>query len=72
MANPMPTQVVGVLPPPLGITPNFVNPPDQTSDTIVLHTICLFFVTVCVFIRLYTRQFIGHVTGIEDCESLFL
>ena len=70
MANPQLTS--GAMPPPPGEHANFVNPRNQTGSTIALHTVCLTFVTFCVLMRIYTRQFISHQLGLDDCKAFFL
>lgn len=55
--------------PPPGTTSNFVDPPDLTPNVIACHTILLFFTTVCVFIRLYTRKIIQKRVGFDECKS---
>ena len=65
----MSTSGEGAVPPPPGQQANFVDPPDQQTPTIALHTVCLFFVTLCVVIRIYTRRFVHRHLGIDDCET---
>lgn len=66
-------KLVGVEPAPPGQVANFVNPPTLLNSNIALHTVMLFAVTLCVAIRLYTRRFITHQLGLEDCKkSLYL
>ena len=60
--------VHGVAPAPPGQVANFVNPPTKMGSNIVLRTVMLFFVTLCVGVRLYTRQFITHQLGLDDCK----
>lgn len=54
------------IPPPPGVKSNFANPQSQTAGTVALHAVCLFLVTCCVSIRLYTKKFIGHEIGLDD------
>jgi hypothetical protein len=61
------TKIIPVLPPPPGVQSNWVNPENQKDAMIATHTICLFFVTLCVCIRLYTRRFIAGKLGLDDC-----
>lgn len=60
--------MIGLAPAPPGQVANFVNPVTQTGSNIALHTVMLFFITLCVAIRLYTRQFITHQLGLDDCK----
>lgn len=63
----MATGWLGSIPPPIGIDPNFVDPPSQLHGNIALHTVCLTLVTASVAIRLYTRLFITKVPlGVDD------
>lgn len=62
------TKLVGVIPAPPGQVANFVNPATKTGSNIALHTVMLFFVTLCVGIRLYTRQYITRQLGLDDCK----
>ena len=62
-------ELVGVSPAPPGQVANFVNPETQTGSNIALYTVLLFFVTLCVTIRLYTRHFITHQLGLDDCKK---
>ncbi|KAM0806082.1 hypothetical protein BDR22DRAFT_786932, partial [Usnea florida] len=57
---------VGLAPAPPGQVANFVNPVTQTGSNIALHTVMLFFITLCVAIRLYTRHFITRQLGLDD------
>ena len=59
-------------PPPPGKQSNFVNPQTSMKGAIALHTVCLFFVTLCVPIRLYTRQFITRKLGLDDGKKFSL
>ena len=65
-----PNHPIGAIPPPRGVEANIVDPPTRTAGTIILHTMCLSFVTVTLVIRIYTRQFITHQLGWDDCRIL--
>ncbi|KAL8660868.1 MAG: hypothetical protein Q9202_006152, partial [Teloschistes flavicans] len=45
------------------------NPDTRTNATIFLQTVCLTLATATLFIRLYTRFFIAHVLGGDDCKT---
>ncbi|KAK0701922.1 hypothetical protein B0T26DRAFT_735252 [Lasiosphaeria miniovina] len=61
----------GILPPPPGVTPNFINPPSQLQSNIALHTVCLTLVTAAVWMRMYTRLFVTNAKlGIDDIFCL--
>jgi hypothetical protein len=62
-----PGMMVGAIPPPPGVTPNFVNPPNSFGNMVALHTVCLFLITLFLGLRLYTRQFITHSLKVDDC-----
>ena len=59
---------IGALPPPPGVNADFVDPPNQTGSTTALHANCLTLITFCVVIRIYTRHFINHKLGWDDCK----
>lgn len=57
----------GVIPPPPGVTPNFIDPPGQLGSNIALHAVCLTLVTIAVGMRLYTRLFVTRSgLGLDD------
>lgn len=58
------------LPPPPGVTPNFVNPESVTGQAHVVFVMCLVFSTLFVFLRMYTKLILLKSHGWEDCESL--
>ncbi|KAI0876578.1 hypothetical protein GGS24DRAFT_513468 [Hypoxylon argillaceum] len=71
----MASQWLGALPPPPGVTPDFVDPPTQRDGNIALHTVLLSLVTILVVLRLYTRVWVTKVPlGIEDylCVVFYL
>ncbi|APA06824.1 hypothetical protein sscle_02g015940 [Sclerotinia sclerotiorum 1980 UF-70] len=56
--------IEGALPPPTGVTPNFVNPPSIAKYNVICQIVCMPVTTVFVCIRLYTRCFIHRkITG---------
>ncbi|KAK3374313.1 hypothetical protein B0T24DRAFT_626160 [Lasiosphaeria ovina] len=57
-------------PPPPGVTPNFVDPPNQnhTAGAVVFLGIAL--VTICGLLRVYTRVFVTRTVKIEDYLGL--
>ncbi len=60
------------LPPPPGVTPNFVNPESRAGANIALHTTCLTLVTIFFAMRIYTRKFISRWIGWDDCRNSLL
>lgn len=63
------TDIVGTLPPPPGIVPNFVNPESRAYINTVMHSVCLTLVTLFLAIRIYTRKFICRWLGWDDCKT---
>ncbi|KAI1079137.1 hypothetical protein F5B20DRAFT_545089 [Whalleya microplaca] len=62
----------GVVPPPEGITPNFVDPVDQMEKNITIHSIFLTLSTLSVIMRIYTRLYVSRVKlGTDDYLCLF-
>ena len=60
------------IPPPLGLTSNFVNPPSKASWDIVTQAVCLTVATLLVAIRLFTKIHILKSSGWDDCKSYIL
>ncbi|KAH6706333.1 hypothetical protein BKA61DRAFT_558837 [Leptodontidium sp. MPI-SDFR-AT-0119] len=58
--------IVGTLPPPPGVTPNFVNPEYIGHQVVVVNGIFLFLATVVVVLRMYSRLYLISSAGIED------
>ncbi|KAI1875018.1 hypothetical protein JX265_003703 [Neoarthrinium moseri] len=59
----------GVVPPPEGVTPNLVNPPNQLEKNIAIHAVFLTLSTLSVVMRLYTRIHVSRVKlGADDCR----
>ena len=56
-------------PPPLGISPNFVDPPNNDATIVAISTMFLVLCTVVGLIRLYTKSLIIRRFDIEDCKS---
>ncbi len=53
------------MPPPPGVTPNFVNPSNLRQPGLVAVQITL--ATIAVAMRLYTKKFIVRRMLVEDC-----
>lgn len=62
------TSIIGGLPPPPGVTPNFVNPESLHSEWVLMMSMCLTFTTIFVFLRMYTKLVIIKSHGWEDCK----
>lgn len=54
------------MPPPPGVTSNFVNPENNSSILIIVCTICLVFLLLFVSLRMYTRLWISRSFGLDD------
>ena len=59
---------VPAAPAPPGHVHNLVDGETKKGSNIALHTVMLFFVTLSVGVRLYTRRFITHQLGVDDCN----
>ena len=56
--------------PPLGVTPNFVDPESCGNAVIVVLTVFSALTTLVVVLRMYTRMCISKSVGWDDCGSL--
>ena len=56
---------------PEGVEPNFINPPSHDKANVILHTICLTLTTLFLMMRLYTRHYISHWVGWDDCKLTY-
>jgi hypothetical protein len=61
-------QIVGLLPPPPGVTPDFDHPISIAYRLVITIAICLSTSTIVVLLRLYTNCFIVHIIGADDCK----
>lgn len=57
------------LPPPPGVTPDFVDSSNLLHLTIAILTLCNFLATLAVILRMWTKLFIIHQTTLDDCIS---
>ena len=64
----MDLSIVPVVPPPLGLVPNFNNPPSRGYEVIITVAICLSAMVPIVSMRIYTRVVISRSLGWDDCE----
>ena len=60
---------VSAVAPPVGATLNSKDPPSLMAQDIALHTICLFFVTLFLMIRVYTRRITNQRLRWDDCMA---
>ena len=69
MAQPIAIPVMGALPPPSGVTPNFVDPSQQIG-VIIVPIISIITCTLFVGLRLFTRLTVGGLksTRWDDCK----
>ena len=56
------------LKPPIGVKPNFVDPPNQIEALLGVVSLCFIIATFCVAVRAYSRFAILRDYGWEDCE----
>lgn len=54
--------------PPPGVVPNFKNPESLADSVIIVNSIFLALMLVFLTIRIYTKQFIAHGLGWDDCK----
>lgn len=55
---------------PPGITPNFIDPPNNNILAIVILSVCFFIATICALGRAWTRLVIAKQFGLEDFLGL--
>ncbi|PVH98966.1 hypothetical protein DM02DRAFT_595228 [Periconia macrospinosa] len=58
--------IVGAIPPPPGITPDFVNPPSIQHVVLIVNSILPLVSLLFVALRLYTTGFILRSVGVDD------
>jgi hypothetical protein len=58
---------VGVVPPPPGVTPNFVNPPSTGYKVIITTVFTWALATLILCIRLYVKLRIIRMVKFDDC-----
>ena len=55
--------------PPVGVVPNFINPPGTLEAvTNATMAICFTFTTMFVFVRLLTKYCVDRALQLEDCQ----
>ncbi|KAH6701291.1 hypothetical protein BKA61DRAFT_204051 [Leptodontidium sp. MPI-SDFR-AT-0119] len=66
--TPLPTrqEIVGVLPPPAGVRPNFENPESIGHHLVIVIAIFLPFASLVVALRIYTRRVIVNAIAYDD------
>jgi hypothetical protein len=58
---------VGVVPPPPGVTPNFVNPPSTGYKIIIATVVTWALATFSLCLRLYVKLRIVRMIKLDDC-----
>lgn len=59
---------IPVLPPPVGVLSNFVNPKNLAPSLIAVNATFLPLMIIAVAIRIYSRGLIVHALGWDDCK----
>ena len=70
-STPVSPTMVGGLPPPPGVTPNFVNPYSLADLIRAVGTFLIVLVTLTTAIRFYTKLIILKAHGWADCMYRF-
>ena len=60
--------LMGALPPPPGVKPNFVDPENFHPAMIATIVFCLALTTLLTVARVYTKLFISKTHGWDDCK----
>lgn len=73
IATPTPGQLQTLLdgpavPPPAGIIPNLVHPPNIDTVCYLTFSLCVSFAGLAVIIRVYTKRVLIRSIAYEDCE----
>lgn len=58
--------------PPPGVTPNFVDPPNQRHIVLFVLIFYMTLSTIVILMRMYTKIFLLRKTVFEDCMSPFI
>ena len=61
---------IPLAPPPPGVTPNFVDPPNRAWWIYVTTALCLFVTTLVVALRFYSKIFVVKQMAKDDCIVL--
>jgi hypothetical protein len=64
-------EIVGALPPPPGVIPNFEHPESRRNRNVVAMAILLPLATLVLALRLYIRRVIVRSMGSDDCKLLY-
>lgn len=60
--------IVGVIPPPPGVTPNFDHSPSRQGLMLGINVACLVFAFAFVSMRLWTKTYLTRSVGWDDCK----
>lgn len=52
--------------------PNFVNPESHANQTIIACSIITAIMILFLFLRMYTKVYLTHAVGWDDCENRFI
>ena len=58
----------GAAPPPPGVVPNFVDPPNRNTEIIAVSSVCIAISTIFIAARTFTRLKFIKRHGWEDCK----
>lgn len=58
----------GAVPPPPGVTPNFLHPAYHAGGIVPLAAVFIPLAAIFMFLRVYTKVRIIKVFGLEDCK----
>ena len=67
LANSTHPQIIGGLPPPPGVVPNFIDPYSLRGIIIAITAVEMTVTTTVTALRMYTKLFILKSHGWEDC-----
>ena len=58
----------GATPPPSGVVPNFVDPPNRNTEIIAVSSVCIAVSTIFIVARTFIRLKLIKRHGWEDCK----
>ena len=59
---------IGIIPPPDGVTPNFIDPEYSSGGIVPICAVFLTLSTIFLVLRVYTKAHIIKIFGLEDCQ----
>ena len=60
------------IPPPPGVTPDFVNPQSRANSFVIGSAICTSFLLTIVLMRIYSRLWISRSFAVDDGQLPFV